>query len=1386
MEFALKLLLSPLIKLIKFIITYGKKELEKDYRYFKYLKRLKFLSPKLEDNFKSIYLHTIAEYEQLKGGDYAKLFFQKEAESAFSEYYNKKIDWAFTIAIDSILHTNPKLQSLKDKNVNIKSEIDLFIRIFDETKHNASPQSARTLNDGINELKSGIKALDKNKAIKEKEAITDCNYFLSEIERPTDYLTRKIIHSSELKKDDLFYKKEVLYIKEGILKENRLVLLASGGIGKSTELKQLAFSCEDIGLIPIFISLKLYVNKEIEKCLPNKWENVPKEKLLIIFDGLDEINTADFLTTLKRIISFSKDVSNKDCKIVISCRSNFYDLPIEGFTDTLENNFSAYYLTELNVYSEEVRNYLKSIFKIKPEEFIKDLSDNGYLDLAENPFYLKSIAKIYSGKGSISNDRAQLFEEFVTSNIKFDSEKYKLKVEDIQHKKTFILNLLKRIALGMEISAKNEITEENLFKLIDYENEFELLKCCSLFEKKKGSLDTWQFEHRLIQEYLAAKALSSISFEIIIKTITFEKEHKKLIPSWVNTLAFLFSIIDKGSPLYSQLLDWLVKNEKEVIVKFEKDKIDEATRVDLFKEIFNFYKLNDIWISSNKFTDKDFARFGQADACLEFLLNEIVTVGNSRTVKLNAIRVLEHFEIGDKQQKIKEILLTLIVEVQQDSYYVYEILGTLDGLNIHDEDTLNRLMLFFEKRNNQYIRSGLYSIIEKAEAADKYIEYLINGLKIIGKDALEDREKVTLFGEDIHLFNCLERVKSAGSVKKIIHYFKGSSYFNYSYDRDKKLHSLINTFIEIFKEEDSIFDEMLLWFIDKNRSLENELSKALFSFFEKTNTEERGFLTLLKNFDVKDYNTGVALAKFANEERIQKVVEKYISRNITNDDVQRYYYDLRGFRNDNLFEKYEQLLLEKSGFVIPKPKQIDYEGIRKKRLQEDFNLLFDGERLKKTTLEIFDKEGKEELTKEELFEARKSRFTYEDWEDCYLETPLEILRDLTNVGGKVDRNRANIWFEDIEGVAWYCLTGIYQYLITDNNSIIVSSEQEKFITDWTKKEALNYDFIKEGVLVNQSGNVSYTYKAIFISFFTIKFKIEQPKEVLVNMLCLDYFSEENEKRVTIEYVSERVEKKVVSAKIISNIKEGLVDHYVMVNHFKYAVKNNLSEVFEIIKNEIVNETKDNYRRNAILDIYYEGTKDVQGIKELYYRADLFIKWEIIELLIKAKELEITAQHLKELLSSCEEVNDKLRAAELLISISDKAGLDFLLRWLKESEAINIPTRNKFNLGKMNSVELVPQLLELLELSYKRKIQIDNFYELKGVVLDVLSAIGISSEENFKLIKNKLELFINFNKGKLEHVNFIFFTIQQMETNFYMNKAQTYSIEQVVEKLKQLN
>lgn len=1238
----------------------------------------------------------------------------------------------------------------------------------------------RLLKSLENEADYNIKVEEKESLVSEGTKIKIADFKIESIKLPKTYIERSTSHF-KLVKDKLtnpLLETEQQSLDQLMVSTKRVVLLGDAGSGKSTELKNLHHRLSQGGspFVPILQKFNSYTpDLGLESFLPDFWKEVPNYLLLIIWDGLDEIEPKNFNTVVRQINTFSE--KHREIRILISCRTNFYELPINDSNSTLPG-FEPYLINDLNL--KDVKDYYdRKYFSTKSDNFISEIFDNNLSDLITKPFFLMLLADRFNQDQRLQINRAELYETFLFNRIELDQNHFKTTV-DLRSKKQEILLLLQNVAISMEIMSKNQIKESEILSLIT-SAEFNSLKYCTAFKKKDGEEDIWQFEHNNIQEFLAAKALSNLEFDKVVQFIAFAPDYQKLIPSWVNTLAFLFSILDPKNDLFEKLLQWMLKNEKEIIVKFEPDKVAEDLRVQIFQGIFNYYKTHDVWISSNKFSDKELARFGQSELNLHFLIDEIKSAENTRTVYINAIRLIGHFQIEDNglKKEIEKLLLEQIDRNINDPNFIHTVIYSLKWAGFTEASTIEKLMEKVGGQKNQYIRAAMYAILLKSDVLEDYVNYLIEGYELTDKKISGERDDVSLMDEGWNLKECVKSIKTPKGIKEIVKYISDSTRFEYGYDSGKVIEAIVTNAVGAYGKDNSVFNYLLNWFKKDIRGFRLEKTNLVLQFFNQTNTREQAFHEIWTSIeDDKERNKSLAIAKLITPTLMPFVIDEYLNRNLTNKELEGIYFDMGLVNNENR-DQFENLVHEKTDFVIKKPEQIDYEVLREKKLKVDFNILFDQKAFKEATLGVFEKEQKEMLSFDELFEMRKENNRWVDIDEYFPSVALRLLRDFVNKGQFISKEKVIKWFEGETNEEWYRISLIYDYL-TNHKELEINSEQRRWIKQWCTANVSKVNF-KEAIEVHEDGRITFKTMAMYIWYLSKRFNIDHPKSVLLDMLSFDFF--EGNDWIGIEYIVSKLDHKDIVDRMLENIEDGIADSSVLKNHIKYLAQNKIKESYPFILNEIINLKRSDYRRIELLDLFFECTKDTESIKTIIDQVDSMIRWAILDKLEANNQESFVEDYLLKILEKSNDNEEIGKAAEILVSLQNIQGLKAYVEWIKNNVENDVATSRVMCLNSLKNIEAIPYLIELLKLSYIREIKVDRFDRFNSQVLGAFHNIALVSEENFKQVKSSLQEFMNEKSSLHERVKYILHTIERMEEQFYMNNAQSFTIKQVKEKLK---
>ena len=330
-------------------------------------------------------------------------------------------------------------------------------------------------------------------------------------------------------------------------KEQYLMLLGGPGVGKSTFLRKVGLEAlkDENGsfehaCIPIFLELKRFtadqiniealITEEFRTCgypYPAQVTETALKlgKLLILFDGLDEVPTGNVDNVVSKIGDFVDQYSQN--RFIASSRIAAYRGGFTRFTEVEVAEFD----------DAQIETYIKNWFDSTPDQYRRELDtemetaqqcwdmlseteSEATKELARNPLLLTFLCMVYDGSQDFPRNRAALYEDAINIFLKeWAAEKRVRREESIGQ----YLDIAAEKRMLSEIASKN-FEENRLFfskdKLINQIQTFgegdantlptfnaskileTILVDHGLFvERFKGS---YSFSHLTFQEYLTA------------------------------------------------------------------------------------------------------------------------------------------------------------------------------------------------------------------------------------------------------------------------------------------------------------------------------------------------------------------------------------------------------------------------------------------------------------------------------------------------------------------------------------------------------------------------------------------------------------------------------------------------------------------------------------------------------------------------------------------------------------------------------------------------------------------------------------------------------------------------------------------------------------------
>ena len=1174
------------------------------------------------------------------------------------------------------------------------------------------------------------------------------------------YISRKVYPADKYKLDEFWflgdkYKEDIINI---IKVKNRIALIGDAGSGKTFELERIAnhFSEKNAPFYPLLIRLNIFTTQGIEEILPANWERIPENQLLIILDGLDEIESKNKKDAIRKIEHFAE--RHPSSTIIISCRTNFYQTESEQASGTL-SGFESYRLLDLE--SEQIKGYVEGKLFLRASRFSNEISRNRLDPLVHIPFYLVKLVELFEDESGLPQRKAMIFERLVMARMKLDEDHFRTMIDLNEYRDTIIKNL-ERVALGMECLGRNYLFDDEYRELVPDVSSRDLIKHCTAWKKETAERVKWQFEHNSIQEYLAARVLCRQPLSVIKDFVSFKPEYKKIIPSWVNTVSFLISISED-----SNLINWVLEIEPEICLKFEPDKISRQTRIRIFKDIFDRYKEKKIWIDRERFRNDELAQFGQSDEVIDYLLNEAENAGHPTTLR-NAIKILSEMlippDFKDRTKDLLEKVGTNDFNIEVKDSIQSTALIALSHLKFDSKDVLERIVSELRSSTSEWVRYGLYYVIHNSEFLDDFIDVFLEGIPYASMDFSTGR----LANERLELKQGLKKVKSPHSVIKIMRYF---------IDNEREVHDLflgdhdISFLAEIaakaFLKDSALLEHAIDFSLSMLSNHQNKEAGQFLLFYERTNTKLDAFKKVLSK---KSQHKEELLADLADEQCLGLLNDEYVTGRISDDEMWGFLHSLR-WKNKELFDPFYKKINQEFDNKFELKPVPDWEKIRKERRERDIHLIFNKESLLKEIKFIFETENKEVLTPEELSELRSKYWLDQYYSDLAYETLRKIAGN-QNVTFEKVIEALNRWDWN-----WFCISEIYEKMRM-HEEFELSQEYKKWIAEWCYSHLNKVDF--KTAIQKTDESISTRWDAIFVWYFFRKFDLRYHKNILLDMLSFDH------ETTGIEYLERCLDAREMTLRILENLHEGIIIDDVLKNHIEYCKRHKVREVIKYVLKEIANQDRDpnGEIRRISLEAVCELSEGLSELEETLPEVKDEFKWRVIDELVRRNSQKVRP-FLKELFEKADD-EERIRTSEYLIRYQDLNALRFYVDWIKRQDKFSRQLFDSSPLTSLKTSDAIPFLIELLKLNYQEDFEQPNRFErLDRLVLDSLTMIALESDESYLEVKKSVETFIESYSSIYQNVNWLNAFLDQLAQKYYINKSEQYEIEDVIRKLEKI-
>jgi hypothetical protein len=1189
---------------------------------------------------------------------------------------------------------------------------------------------------------------------------------------PPEYIPRHLYPISELYEP---YIQPKGTLAELLATQHRVIVASAAGMGKSTELLQLAYQYSiDHSKFPLMIQLNTYTGEKLEVLLKREcegWRSINQSPLILIFDGLDEIHDNYREIFISRLFVFIKQFC--DVSIVVACRDNFLNSIL------LSSEHKQFFVGKLKELSpwDVIVHARKKLGEKDGDVFIATLQQLNIFEIALSPFFMTFLLEAYQRDKALPVSKIDLFEKLIEHRIIKDHERFAAKGIRLDKRSEFIKQEIERLALIMEAAGRNYINEVEFQKLIPkYDDHRELIEHTFLFDKANQT--TWQFDHNNFQEYLAAKGLSNKPLDKIKELIALPPDYKVIKPTWVNTLSFLFIQIDRSSGSFEGLLSWLIQTDPELLLRFEKDRVDLPIREDIFKRILHEYQDKGIVTRSEKFDVTDLANFvSDSIATLEFLLSRLKEATSTLVIG-EICRMLPNFKsVQQARPEFKNLLESIIMAASTATEAKYYAMSALRALGWQNKESFET---FFPtiSMDGQYERAGVFRYLTDSGFQDDYVDLIIRISTDIEKHQVHVnspplRKEAILGDESINREACFLSIQSPDALSKVLKFLANTEdrgQFD-SLGRNLLENGLLETVGRwICAGHRTLLDEVIELFLAITR-YHQERAEQFTDFFNSIDTIEEVRSKVLQKGD-SDNHTFYSLALLIDDQFANDLVTRYKNNELSD----RQAIAIRGGLNWSHNRKVHDLFYEQINAVSGNKflyinHGVDWAQIRKNRLQKDLALLQDREEFFRKIREIFTLEEKGILNEEDLWNFNKKHFSDENFFDNNL--AIDVLRH--DIPKPITLDKALAYFADQN---WQSFQ-INKLVKFDSQNIAVLGEDEKnFVKSWCDRK------MPEANFSTAIGETRYRYLEVYLAYWIKRFDFSYSDLIYLDLLwvnsnCMIYkIREEKEDEVHVDlgdWVVLKVGLEKVKKKILENFNTGIKNVSVLRHHLTLCWRHKIVEALPYIETIL---SKENLTSNDLADLCIKfiemggSISIVETILSSNTSLDRHDRNKLIESLIEHSSIWVLTYLESKLQEGDEE--EKKTCAKYLMNSGRKKGLEYYSAWVRCNKTFDDFIGSKQFLA-VPPDESAPLLLEMLEAYVQPGFDRDHLHAQDQDLLETLCRIGSEKKEHYLKVQEKFHELLKNYDAKILH-----YYLKRLELLFYTRETKILSLTDVAE------
>lgn len=1164
--------------------------------------------------------------------------------------------------------------------------------------------------------------------------------FKKEYKMPKNTITRKFALYKDIQESFYFmlHSEEMLDV---CLREKHIVLLGEAGCGKTIAIDQLAAMVCKTDYYPLRYNLNDYTDETIEQIIAETYQEISYDKLFLIFDAYDEIEEKNRNDFARRINKFT--LNNLGTIVLVSSRNNFYKFANDNGTGGLFNNFKEYGISPIT--NIDISNYIENN-GICSDDFYREINKNELYDLVATPFYLKELIGIYLRNSSLP-PKASLMEEIIRNRFGEDCQKYATTM-DIENFEYELFNCLEKLAFAIQCMRLVKVPGKDYQHLIRDERLRELIKYSGIFSK--GTDGKWSFEHNNFREYLSAKYINRLDIAEIKNLIC--TSQNKVFDSWLNVLSFLV-LIRKDN----DLLDYLLDYNPEMIVRFERDRIEEHVRDKIVVKILDDFTEKNVWISQSVNSSDLIAKFGQSSKVCEYLLQQIDAPINFRA-QYNALSVLSEFtELYGMEDIIRT---TLFKNLKSDSVRYHEkhkILESLVSLNLQTEKITDYIVKNFSHDMDPYYRLGVLKYLHESNLYESHINIFIEEYEL-GERLFDEGTRIRYEVLDVFV-----KTREKDALCKVITSL-GKHKHPYSHDEEQQGIVMSNAVTVYNKGHKEIFDAVLEVLVEAELYNHSFFEQSV-TFFEKTNTKLEAFMKLI-HFDpeVKSFQVIHAILQLADEKCYLHLLSKYSESSTKYELIVK---ELASWFEETspLYIKYEEALLQ-NGVILPKRRPpFNRQKAMQAGVQYYFDCLFDKEKYCELIKIMLTSIGKSQITFPELKSLDYQPINYKDPTNYKQEYALWELYHRLVAEDIKDEKEVLDTVKNISDWDDFIISQSYNVLQREGN-LQFDESRRSFFEVYCKEQLKDINFQKE-ICDNKKGYTTCTPRSAKFLFFSEHFDFQYEKDIYLNMLFVPSFmfkSNEGDYDKFSSYVISKLSLEDIKERVKHNLnEEEKMCAHALDTHIQFCKDNHLDWGVPSAVKICQDESTNSCRKHRCVE-YLEQIKGYEYVYDTFLDSN---DKDMIECIIHTTQ-KYKDNRLREKLETLNQhSSDKHIYLNTLIFLNSKYALRKYSEIIKETmRSSTLPDDSGID-STIEAISTVQETILVDEIDLLREILfMANFKDKKdfGLYNSLYKAYENMARADYLLVKNHLETALkkeNISDGEKNFCNTLMLDIERI-------------------------